>query len=205
MKIIDALLTKGISHGRTGRSITPQGIVVHGGAMPGVTAMQLRNFYECGSNGHHVSTHYIIGLKGEIIRTVPEDEAANHVGEAYNSKYIDAAKTGNGLYLGVEACHYDEGGRFTEYTIAGLTELLADICKRYRFGVDRVFTHEEITGQRCPLYYVKNKDAWEKLKKMVNDQLTSQAAVSDGAEALAKAGRLAAAFVILQRLLKGGL
>ncbi|MDR1000836.1 MAG: N-acetylmuramoyl-L-alanine amidase [Clostridiales bacterium] len=202
MKIIDALLTKGIRHGRAGRSVLPQGIVVHGSTTPGATAMQLRDFYERGTNGHHVSTHYIIGLKGEIIRTVPENEAANHVGEAYSSKYIDAAKTGNGSYFGVEACHYDESGRFTEYTIAGLTELLADICKRHGFGADRVFTHEEITGQPCPLYYVKNKDAWEKLKKMVNAQLISQAAVSDGAEAMIKAGRLAAAFVILQKLLR---
>jgi N-acetylmuramoyl-L-alanine amidase CwlA len=202
MKIIDALLTKGISHGRTGRAVAPQGIVVHSSTTPGLTAMQLRNFYERGANGHHVSTHYIIGLKGEIIRTVPEDEAANHVGEAYSSRYIDAAKTGNGLYFGVGVCHYDESGRFTDYSIAGLTELLADICKRHGFGVDRIFTHEEITGHMCPLYYVRNKEVWDKIKKMVNSRLIAQSAVSDGADALAKAGRLAAAFVIFQKLLK---
>ncbi|MDR2649529.1 MAG: N-acetylmuramoyl-L-alanine amidase [Clostridiales bacterium] len=173
MKITDALLTMGASHGRTGKAINPKGIVVHYVANPGSSAISNRNYFENGSNGRGVSSHYIVGLQGEIIRCIPETEVAMHAGAAYSSAYLEQAKVNNSIYYGIETCHPNADGKFSDITNLSLIELCADMCVHHGFDPHKkLFTHNEVTGKLCPLYYVNHPEEWLKFKDDVQDMLS---------------------------------
>ena len=168
MKVTDALLTLGAKHGRTGRPIIPKGIVVHYVANPGSTAMANRNFFENGSGGKGLSSHYIVGLQGEVIRCIPETEAAVHAGAAFTSAYLDQAKKNNSIYYSIEACNTAPDSKLTDITNTSLIELCADICVRHGFDPRKnLFTHNQVTGKPCPLYFVKHPEEWEEFKQDV--------------------------------------
>jgi N-acetylmuramoyl-L-alanine amidase len=168
LKITDALLTMGANHGRTGKAITPQGIVVHYTGKVGSSAMSHRDYYERGSDGSYFSSHYIVGLKGEILRCIPENEVAQHAGVAYNSAYLEQTKKNNRIYFGIIACHPTMDGGFSDITNLCLIELCADLCVRYKLDPQkRIFTHNEVTGKLCPIYYVHRPEEWKKFKDNV--------------------------------------
>lgn len=164
MEIIDRYLTKTAEHGRPGTALTPKGIVVHYVGNPGSSAEANRNWFENGAGGAYTSAHYIIGLNGEILRCVPENERAMHAGKSYAAAYDGMAKTNNATYLGIECCHSDAAGRFNDATYASLIALCVDIYKRYGFTVSKqVLRHYDVSGKSCPLYYVNNPTAWSQL------------------------------------------
>ncbi|MDR1913395.1 MAG: N-acetylmuramoyl-L-alanine amidase [Clostridiales bacterium] len=170
MKITDALLTTGAVHGRPGKAITPKGIVVHYVGNPNTSAMANRNYFENG--GNQVSSHYIVGLSGEIIRCIPETEIAWHAGVAYGNAFIEQAKKNNSIYYGIENCHPDQQGKFNNKTRQSLVELCADMCVRHGFDpMKSIYTHNEVTGKTCPVYYTKNPSEWLKLKNDINEYM----------------------------------
>ena len=83
-------------------------IVIHWVANPGSTAMQNRNYFENLRITHEkqASAHYVIGLNGEIIQCIPENEVAFHSGN-YNM---------NRKSIGIENCHPDWTGKFNDST-----------------------------------------------------------------------------------------
>ena len=165
-QITDALLTPGASHGRTGQRLDPIGVVIHYVANPGSSAMANRNYFENGSDGNGVSAHYIVGLNGEILRCVPENERAMHAGRAYGSQWTEQAKVNNATLLGIEVCHPDRTGVFSAVTYNALVWLTADICSRRGFDpIKAVVRHYDVTGKSCPLYYVNNPSAWTRMKE----------------------------------------
>jgi len=173
MTVTDALLTLGASHGRTGKAINPKGVVVHYVGNPGSSAMANRNYFENGSDGRGVSSHYIVGLQGEIIRCIPETEVAMHAGAAYSNAYLEQAKTNNSIYYGIETCHPAADGKFSGITAQSLMELCADMCVRHGFDPHKhLFTHYEVTGKQCPLYYVNHPEAWAEFKNNVQDTIS---------------------------------
>jgi N-acetylmuramoyl-L-alanine amidase len=168
MTIIDRLLTPGASHGRPGNKITPVGVVLHYVGNPGASAESNRNWFENGSGGNRASAHYIVGLNGEILRLIPEDEQSNHAGKSYGAAWNEISKTNNIRYISVETCHPDALGRFSAVTEATLAELVADICVRRGFDPKTaIFRHYDVTGKDCPTYYVKNPSAWNALKARI--------------------------------------
>jgi N-acetylmuramoyl-L-alanine amidase len=167
--IEDRLLTPGREHGRPQTPLTPKGIVIHYVGNPGSSAEANRNWFESGANGARTSAHYIIGLKGEILRCIPENERAMHAGKAYGDKWEEQAAKNNSTYLGIECCHPDLTGAFNDKTCAALIWLCVDICKRY--GLDpltNIFRHYDVTGKLCPRFYVDNEDAWKDLLDGIN-------------------------------------
>lgn len=167
MNIKDRLLTPGKEHGRTGQLLQPKGIVVHYVGNPGSSAESNRNWFENGAGGAYTSAHYIIGLTGEILRLIPENERAQHAGKSYASMYDAMAKSNNGTYIGIECCHPDAGGQFNEKTTEALVEICTEICRQYAFNpASDVKRHFDVTGKMCPLYYINNASAWTHL---VND------------------------------------
>ena len=54
------------------------GIVVHYTANPGTTAQQNRDYFAGLAESHitHASSHFVIGLEGEIVQCIPCDELA---------------------------------------------------------------------------------------------------------------------------------
>ena len=91
MEIIDKLLTIN-SYSRSGEKQGKiQYIVIHWVANPGSSAIGNRNYFNSLATSHKTSasSHYIIGLNGEIIKCIPEDEVAFHSGSySMNRKSI---------------------------------------------------------------------------------------------------------------------
>lgn len=163
MNILDKLL----SINEYSRSGEQQGqiqfIVVHWVGNAGSSAVGNRNYFESLATSHatYASSHYIIGLDGEIIRCIPENEVAFHSGShSMNRKSI-----------GIEDCHPDWEGKFNDNTYNSLVELCADICQRYGLGINNVIRHYDVTVKDCPHYYVQNPDAWEQFKQDVSNKL----------------------------------
>lgn len=146
-----------------------KGIVIHYVGNPNTSALANRNYFENlkNGNGTYVSSHYIIGLDGEIIMCIPENEVAYH---ASNANYN---------YIGIECCHPNSDGKFNESTINSLIWLCKDIISRY--GNIDIIRHYDVTGKKCPLYYVNNKNEWDKLLikiKEENNNMTVDEAVT---------------------------
>ena len=140
-----------------------ENIVVHWVGNAGSSAIANRNYFESLATSHktYASSHYIIGLNGETIQCIPDDEVAFHSGSySMNRKSI-----------GIENCHPDWGGKFNDNTYNSLVELCADICRRYNLGINAIIRHYDVTGKDCPRYYVKNEQAWIQFKNDVANKL----------------------------------
>lgn len=163
MEIQDKLLTIN-PYSRSGEkqnNITD--IIIHYVGNAGSSAMANRNYFENLQYTHktYASSHYIVGLNGEIIRCIPDDEVAFHSGS-----YSENRKS-----IGIENCHPNVDGKFNEQTYNTLVELCAELCKKYNIGINNVKTHNMITGKNCPKYYVEHKEAWEQLKQDINNKI----------------------------------
>lgn len=140
-----------------------QYIIVHWVGNAGSSAIGNRNYFNNLATTHSTSasSHYIVGLNGEIIRCIPEDEVAFHSGSySMNRKSI-----------GIENCHPDWNGQFNSNTYNSLVELCADICKRYNISVNNIIRHYDVTGKNCPKYYVENENAWIQFKNDVANKI----------------------------------
>ena len=130
------------------------GIVVHYTANPGTTAEQNRSYFEslAETGETHASSHFIIGISGEIIQCIP----CNEISYASNDRNSDT--------ISVECCIPDESGKFTDETYQSLVELVACLMGRYELTADDVIRHYDVTGKDCPKYFVENSNAWSDFK-----------------------------------------
>lgn len=181
MQITDMLLTN--KNARPGTRITPRGLVIHWTANEGkgANAVANRNYFNKPTT--EASAHYIVDDK-QIVRCLPENEMAYHVG-AKQYKPEAVAKLSsypNNCTIGIEMC-VNADGNFQE-TYRRTVELAADILKRYGWGVDRLWRHFDITGKNCPAYFVSDDyarkytgltavQAWAKFKNDVHRLLTA--------------------------------
>ena len=132
-------------------------IVIHYTANPGSTAMQNRNYFEGLKDSHETqaSSHFIVGLEGEIVQCIPTWEIAY----ASNSR--------NSNTVSIETCHLTEDGSYTEETYESMVQLTAWLCKKFDLTEQDVIRHYDIIGKICPKYFVEHEDAWELFKKDV--------------------------------------
>lgn len=130
-----------------------QDIVIHYVGNPGTSAQQNHDYY-CNPESA-VSSHFIVGLDGEIIQCVPLDEKS----AASNWRNRDT--------ISIEVCHPDETGRFNDSTYASLVKLTAWLLETGGLEADNLIRHYDITGKQCPLYFVDNPDSWETFKQDV--------------------------------------
>ena len=139
-------------------------IVVHYVGNPGTTAAQNRSYFENLKDTHatSASSHYIIGLEGEIIQCVP----LNEVSYASNNRNKDT--------IAIECCHPDETGQFTTATYKSLVKLVAALCRTYDLDPETgIIRHYDVTGKYCPLYYVNHEDEWYGFKLDVKAELAA--------------------------------
>lgn len=143
---------------KTGRI---NGIVIHYTANPGSTAMQNRDYFEGLKDSHQTkaSSHFIVGLDGEIVQCVPTWEVAY----ASNERNSDT--------VSIETCHPKKDGKYTKETYRSLVELTAWLCKKFDLNENDVIRHYDVTGKICPKYFVENEDAWKKFKKDVKKSM----------------------------------
>jgi hypothetical protein len=165
INIQDRFLTKGAAHGRPGAPMDPKGIVVHYVGNAGSSAEANRGWFEGGSGGASASAHYIIGLNGEILRLIPDNERAWHAGRSFGPRWDAMAKTNNSRFIGIECCHPGPDGKFNEAAYNSLVELCALLCGKYGLDpVNDVYRHYDVCGKQCPLWYVSHPDGWAALK-----------------------------------------
>ena len=163
ISVKEMLLTPN-EYSRPGSSLdTTNGIVVHYTSNPGSTAEQNRNYFEGlkdGSDGTSASSHFIIGLDGEIIQCIPLDE----ISYASNERNSDT--------VSIECCHPDETGEFTDATYESLENLVTWLCEEFSLKSTDVIRHYDITGKICPKYFVEHEDAWETFLSSINNNLS---------------------------------
>lgn len=135
------------------------GIVIHYTANPGSTAKQNRDYFEGLKDSHQTkaSSHFIVGLEGEIIQCVPTWEEAY----ASNERNIDT--------VSIETCHPKKDGKYTTDTYRSMVQLTAWLCKKFDLTEKDVIRHYDVTGKNCPKYFVEHEKAWETFKEDVGN------------------------------------
>lgn len=127
------------------------GVVIHYVGNPGTTAEQNNSYFEnlAITGETYASSHFLIGLEGEIICNVPLDEIAYCTGPR------------NADTISIECCHPDDTGTFTQATYDSLIKLVRWLMDEYSLDTDQIIRHYDATGKECPLYYVENPEEWE--------------------------------------------
>lgn len=117
------------------------------------------------------STHYIVGLKGEIIQGIPEREVSYNCGhETYTAYKNMKFGSGNPNYytIAMELCHIDWDGTFAEETLRSAAELTADILHRHGLSPLDITTHHNIVGYKdCPRLFVRQPEEFQRFIEMV--------------------------------------
>ncbi len=133
-------------------------IVIHYTANPGTTAISNRNYFEGlkDSGETYASSHFVIGLDGEIIQCIPLNE------------WCYASNEMNSQAISIEMCHPDDSGAFNTTTYNSSVFLVAKLCDYYKIPTENVIRHYDITGKMCPKYFVEHPDRWEKYLGFVN-------------------------------------
>ena len=93
----------------------------------------------------YVSSHFLIGLQGEIIQNIPLDEISYCTNQA------------NTYSISIECCHPDETGKFNIETENSLAELCAYLLEKFGLTADDIIRHYDVTGKQCPLYWSPTK------------------------------------------------
>ncbi len=121
--------------------------------------MNLQNFFE----KHSVlGIHYLIGSKGTIEKSIPENQVANH------------AKGHNQTSIGIELINKGDGKEaYSEEQIKSLINLLKEIRSRYKIPLVNIKGHSDIDTRtfECGSSKIKKKQdpgsnfPWSKIKK----------------------------------------
>ena len=128
-----------------------------------LTAAQNRSYFNglAISGETWASSHFLIGLEGEVLQLIPLDEIAY----CSNDRNADT--------ISIECCHPEADGKFTDETYGSLVTLVSDLCREY--GLDPlkdIIRHYDITGKMCPLYYVEHENEWKAFLTDVAAEMT---------------------------------
>ena len=136
-------------------------VVIHYVGNPGTSAQANRNYFNGLALSHeaYASSHFVVGLEGEVIACVPLTEVAY------------ASNDRNGDTVSIEVCHGDETGEYSEVTYERVVELAAWLCESFDLDAETdVIRHYDVTGKICPKFYVEHPEAWEQLKADVAER-----------------------------------
>lgn len=155
---IDVQLLGYESNSRSGERLENyKNIVIHYVANPGSTAQGNHDYFANPSS--NVSSHFIVGLNGEIIQCLPIWEQSA------------ASNWRNNDTISIEVCHEDESGYFSDVTYNALVKLTVWLADIGHLDEEDVIRHYDITGKLCPKYFVEHEDAWEEFKGFVKERL----------------------------------
>jgi len=173
IEIKDMLLT---NHNRPGEKIIKlKGIVIHWTANTnkGANALANRNYFN--TTDRNASAHYIIDDKN-IIRCIPEEEVAYHVGatnyttigESIQEKINGTRWNPNYFLIGIEMCVNSDAD--WNKTYQNTIELAAYLLNKYNLSIDDIYRHYDITGKDCPKMMLAEKE-WERFKNNVKTHM----------------------------------
>jgi N-acetylmuramoyl-L-alanine amidase len=154
------------SHSRPGTPLTEiNAVVIHYVGNPGSSARANRNYFNnlALTKETYASSHFVVGLEGEIVACVPLTEIAY----ASNERNADT--------VSVEVCHPDESGVYAPKTYERVVELTAWLCRTFSLNpAEDVIRHYDVTGKICPKFYVEHPEAWEDLKADIAAKMEEQ-------------------------------
>ena len=143
-----------------------KGVVVHYTANPGTDALANRNYFnnlpkinKRKKQKTYASSHFVIGLDGEIIQCIPTEEMSY----ASNNRNKDT--------ISIECCHPGKSGKFKTATYQSLLKLTTYLCVKYNLTEDAVIRHYDVTGKNCPKYFVEHESEWEKFRNRVGESM----------------------------------
>ena len=135
-------------------------VVIHYVGNPDTTAQANRNYFaslSSGEEGIYASSHFIVGLEGEVLQCIPLTEISY------------ASNTRNSDTVAIEVCHPDETGKFSAVTYDRVVELTAWLCREFRLKPEKdVIRHYDVSGKVCPKYFVEDPEAWEQFLEDVS-------------------------------------
>jgi len=159
------------------------GLVLHYVGNAGTSALFNRNFFESRKHGKtgYGSAHFIVDLAGDVLVCIPPNEVAYHCGEDRTHGYLYTPfaieRFGywpNGKTLGIEMCHLDNAGRFTDETLAATSELCAKLCEQFNLSpTDDICRHFDITTKLCPRIWVEHQELFDNFKRETQRRLLS--------------------------------
>lgn len=153
-------------------------IVLHYTGNDGDKATNNARYFQ--SPGRGASAHYFVDDE-TVYQSVPDLSIAWSVG---GNKYQDCAQTGGGsLYriatnlntLNIELCDTQKDGAVmaSEKTMDNAVLLIQELMKKYKIPIDRVIRHFDVTGKKCPAYFVE-ETAWAGFKARLSQNKQEQ-------------------------------
>ena len=115
-------------------------IVIHYTANPGSSAKNNRDYFEGLKNSHitKASSHFIVGLKGEVVQCIP------------TSEYSYASNSRNKDTISIETCYKNDDGSYEKATYKSMVNLTAWLLVKFGLDTDDIIRHYDITGKICP-------------------------------------------------------
>lgn len=167
MTITDCLIPKN-KYNRPGTKSTPKRICVHYTGDCGKNTDRLVAYWKNVAAGVFkdnplawTSAQYIVGLNGELVRCIPDNEIAY------------AAANQNADTIHIEVCYKQKSGMFEEKSIAALGELVRSLMKKYGIPASKVVRHYDLTGKHCPAYYI-DENRWAVLHECITSTAKSK-------------------------------
>ena len=145
-----------------GTAIAPRGIILHYIGNPGTSARQNASYFA--HVGTQTSVHYIVDDR-EVIEIIPPDRKS----------YGTSDRAHNESFIQIEMCHPDASGRIEEAVLEKVVWLCRELMGRY--GITEIIRHYDVTGKKCPLWYVEHPEEWEALKGRIvegGDEMTEE-------------------------------
>lgn len=152
-------------------------IVWHYTANDGDTDESNAKFFK--SANRKASAHYFVD-DDSITISVPDTYVAWSVG---GSRYSDYKTTGgaslykictNNNSINIELCDTNKNGKYdvTEATLSNAIELTKSLMSKYNIPINNVVRHFDVTGKKCPVYYV-DSTTWNNVKKRISGSATT--------------------------------
>lgn len=148
-------------------------VVLHYTANASTTAKQNIDYLRSKTS---LGYHYIIDLDGKVYKLQTEKKRCRHCGsrkytpeatrffgEYYAPSFYHTAEhqhpsSPNNCTLGICFCHMEEDGKPSEAQYEALVSLLAKLCVKYHLSYKGgIWRHYDVTGKKCPLYYVEHE------------------------------------------------
>lgn len=139
-------------------TMVPQFVIVHNTANDASAMSEVS--YMLG-NSNTVSFHYAVDYE-RAVQGIEEDRNTWNCGDGTNGN-------GNRHGISIEICYSKSGGdRFTKSELNG-AKLVANILKRYGWGIDKVKKHQDFNGKYCPHRTLDL--GWERFLNLVREEI----------------------------------
>lgn len=151
-------------YGRPGTPLSATKIAIHYTGKPDVDGDKtvsyfnnvVANGYKIGNRYIFASSHYVIGLGGEIYQLIPTDEICY------------ATNGANSYAIAIEVATTGSDNHYTDATYKSMVHLCAWLCSYKNLDCKKdIITHTDVVGKKyklCPIYMVKNPDKMQQFK-----------------------------------------